>query len=131
MDPNALFITASRKKLRIPAGRGEVTVEDLWDLHLNSLDQIAIALDEATSKGKKSFIGKRDTEATLLDLKFEIVKFVIATKMEEADKRTTKAAKAAERETLKAMLENKRMEALAALTPEEIAKRMEALDADD
>ena len=44
-----LFEIASRKKLRIPTTKGDLTVEQLWDLPLKStglsLDKIAIDLN--------------------------------------------------------------------------------------
>ena len=46
-----LFEIASRNKLRVPTTKGDLTVEQLWDLPLKSanglsLDSIAIALNK-------------------------------------------------------------------------------------
>ena len=53
------FEKASKLKLRFSTNRGELSIEDLWDLSLESLDQIAVAIDKALeTAGKKSFIGR-------------------------------------------------------------------------
>ena len=123
-----MFITASRKKIRFATPRGELDVESLWDLNLESLDRIAVAIDAQVQKaGTKSFIGKRDRTAAENELKLEIVKAVIETKMAEAEEAKTRAAKKGERQFLKDLLVQKRTDSLSALTAEEIEKRIAEL----
>ena len=74
----SIFEKASKAKLRFSTSRGQLSTEDLWDLSLESLDQIAVAIDKALeTAGKKSFIGKRDTTNTTLELQLEILKHII------------------------------------------------------
>ena len=126
---NTLFITAARKKLRFSFPRGEINSEDLLDLSLESLDSIAIALDKKVQEGdKKSFISaKRNTSTEENETKLEIVKFVIQTKLEEADARKARAEKANQKEFLASLLEKKRMAQLEGLSIEEIQKQIDSL----
>jgi hypothetical protein len=127
-DANALFVTAARKKFRFETSKGGLNTEDLFDLSLESLDAIAVNLDKKVeSGGKKSFIGKRDTSTSENESKLEIVKFVIQTKLEEAEARKNRAEKASQKEFLASLLEKKRMAQLEGLSIEEIQKQIDAL----
>jgi len=82
----SIFEKASKAKLRFSTSRGQLSTEDLWDLSLESLDSIAVAIDKALeTAGKKSFIGKRDTTNTTLELQLEILKHIIEVKLAEKD----------------------------------------------
>lgn len=127
-DTNTLFVTAARKKFRFETTKGHLVVEDLFDLSLESLDLIAVNLDKKVENGgKKSFIGKRDTSASENETKLEIVKFVIQTKLDEADARKTRAERANQKDFLASLLEKKRMAQLENLSVEEIQKQIDAL----
>ena len=47
-----MFEKASRMKLRFNTQRGVLSVEDLWDLPLIQLDNIAIALNKKLQESK-------------------------------------------------------------------------------
>lgn len=83
-----MFELASKKKIRFASSRGNITVEDLWDLSLEQLDTIAMALNKRVKESaEESFITKSPKADKTLMLSLEIVKSVIETKMEQADKR--------------------------------------------
>jgi len=125
---NDLFIRASRQKTRFKTTQGALTVEDLWDLSLDSLDRIAVALDETIQKaGKKSFIGKRDRQAASDELAFEIVKHVIDTKIAESEAAKLRAVRRGEREFLEGLLRERQTEELKGLQREEIEARLKNL----
>ncbi len=127
-DTNTLFVTAARKKFRFETTKGGLNTEDLFDLSLETLDAIAVNLDKKVeSGGKKSFIGKRDTSTSENETKLEVVKFVIQTKMEEAETRKTRAEKASQKEFLTSLLEKKRMAQLEGLSVEEIQKQIDSI----
>lgn len=132
MTSNETFIIAARKKLRFDTTRGQFTVEDLYDLNLESLDRIAVALDaKVSSAGKKSFIGKRDRTAADESVKFEIVKFIIETRLEEVEKSKARTALLGQKAFLQDLLERKRTAELETLPVEEIQKKIAALEADE
>lgn len=123
-----MFKQASKIKLRFATNKGYLSVEDLWDLSLPSLDKIAVALDEELAKSpRKSFITDNTPKNDELELRFNIVKEIIATKLQEkADKEAAKD-KAAEKARLTELLAKKQSEKLESLSEEELMKRLEAL----
>jgi hypothetical protein len=79
------FEKASELKLRFEF-RGLIATEDLWDLSLEDLDVLAKQLNrQVKSLEEESFIQKPSSANDTLLLKFEIVKRVIAVKLERAE----------------------------------------------
>jgi len=129
-NTNELFVLAARKKYRFESGRGSVSVEDLFDLSLAALDNVAVALDEKIQKaGRKSFIAKLSRSTGDDENRLEIVKFVIETLQAEADARKTRAEKENQKAFLKGLLEKKQLEQLEGLSAEEIQKQLDQLGA--
>lgn len=90
------FITASKMKIRFDTQRGFLTVEDLWDLPLDggkvNLDAIAMDLyRQIKEQGTKSFVNKTKLVNNELQTKFDIVVYIIETRLEEG-KREKEAA---------------------------------------
>lgn len=129
-----LFEKALRNKLRFMSVRGELTTEQLWDVPLTSrngfdLDTLARdvsrQLKEATDE---SFVAVKTNPAkATLEHKLEVLKAVIAEKIEQAEKVKHSKAKAVERQRLMEILHQKKDQALAELSPEEIQKRLDDL----
>lgn len=123
-----MFKQATKQKLRFATNKGYLSVEDLWDLSLPSLDKIAVALDEELAKSpRKSFITDNTPKNDELELKFNIIKEIIATKLQEkADKEAAKD-KAAEKARLVELLAKKQSEKLESLTEEQLKQRLAEL----
>jgi hypothetical protein len=122
---NELFVIAARKKFRFSSTKGELNVEDLFDLNLNFLDSIAVALDEKIQKaGRKSFVQKRAASTTDFEIQLEIVKFVIESKQAEIEERKAREAKAAKREFLLNLKQKKEMDQLEGLSLADIEKQL-------
>lgn len=133
---NNLFEIASRKAFRFPSARGELTVEQLWDLPLQSrsnfdLDSLARSVNTALKAvTEESFVATTINHAKAeLELKLELVKHVIAVKIAENKAISDRAAKADKRKKLIAALAQKEEQALGGMTKEEIEKELAALDA--
>jgi hypothetical protein len=128
MNTQDMFVTAARKKYRFNSGKGQLTTEDLFDLSLAALDDIAVALDKQVSEtGRKSFISRRTESDTVPATKLEIVKFVIETIQAENDAKKDRADRAAQKEFLRDLLKKKQMQQLEGLPAEEIQKQLAAL----
>ncbi len=128
-NTHTLFVIAARNKYRFESTKGLLQVEDLYDLNLTSLDNIAVALDEKIQKlGRKTFIEKRTNSTKELEEKLEIIKFVIQTKQKEDEERKAKQAASQQREFLKALREKKQLAQLENLSLEEIEKQIAALE---
>src|SRR6478735_11977577 len=85
-----MFERATREKFRFKLSNGIVSVEDLWDLKLDDprLDQLAISLNkEIKVLTEESFIKTKTKKDETLNLKFELVKYIINTKLKEKEER--------------------------------------------
>lgn len=129
-----IFEAAARKKLRFESVRGSLPVEVLFDLPLTasnglSLDAIARTINGALKELTEESFVETTTNPLKgeLELKLELVKFVIADKQARLAAERDAAARKAEREKLLAILATKEEAALNALSTEEIRKRLEAL----
>jgi hypothetical protein len=130
MSIEAIVIKAARKKWRFATTKGHLSFEDLWDLSLEALDKIAVALDEKIQKGgRKSFITKKTESMTEEQGMFDLVSFVIETKMAEADAAKDRAAKRGQREFLEELKKKKQIASLEGLSLEDIDKQIAALGA--
>lgn len=79
------FKLASKQKLRFQTSRGPLTTEQLWDLSLDELDELAVSLEtEHKQSDKKSFIVKSTAKDKTAKLRFDVILDVLNTKLEEA-----------------------------------------------
>lgn len=130
-----MFEIATKKKFRFTVPTlGTVTVEDLWDLPLSSvrkadLDNAAqIIAKELKESDISSFVKKASSKNEILELKLEIVKHIISSKLEEFRRleeiQEEKTKQDEYKEELKEVLRTKRKESLACFTVEELQKRI-------
>ena len=129
-----IFEKASRRQLRFESTKGELTVEQLWELPLTSatrvnLDALAQAVNrELKSLDEESFVQKTSNpRKTTLQLKLDILKHIIATRVAEQDAAEQAQTKKAEREKLQEILAAKQDAALENLTVEELEARLASL----
>lgn len=79
------FKLASQQKLRFQTNRGSLSTEQLWDLSLEDLDTLAVALEvQHKESGKKSFLVKKSEKDKIAKLRFDVALDVLTTKVEEA-----------------------------------------------
>lgn len=123
-----MFKQASRMKLRFATSKGNLSVEDLWDLSLPMLDKLAVSYDEELAKSpRKSFISNDSPKNDELELKFNIVKDTITDKLKEKADRDQAKQKAAEKAKLLDLLDKKQSEKLENLSEEELRQRLAEL----
>lgn len=133
--PNNLFIFATRNKLRFASIRGELSVEQLWDVPLRSKDDFNLnAVAKAANKALKeiseeSFVETTKTVThTRLETALYVVKYVIEAKLTEEETAKKRAANKQEREKLLGILAEKQDGKLSELSEKELEKRIKALD---
>lgn len=127
-----IFETASKIKLRISTGRGLLSVEDLWDLSLESLDTIAISVNkELKANQEESFIGKKTKANDILELKLEILKHIITVKLAEKQVKAQRAERNAKLAQLRELAISKQNEALAGSSLEEINNMIAELEKEE
>ena len=128
------FEYATRNKIRFLSKRGELSVEQLWDVPLRSKDGFDLdAIAKETNRAFKglteeSFVSTETTPAhTKAETALEVVKYVIQTKLAEENKAKTRATNLAEKQRLLTILAEKQAGALSALTEKELQDRINAL----
>ena len=123
-----LFEQASKLKLRYKTNYGLVTTEDLWDLPLTSLDEVAKSLNKQVKEaGEESFIEVKSTANEKLELSFEIVKYVIKVKLVEQEAAKLAKENAAKKQQLLELLHQKQNEELGQLSIDEIKNMLAKL----
>ena len=133
MDANTLFISATRAKYRFTSSAGQLSAEDLWDLPLSgkgaNLDNIAKGLykELKDADGDISFVKPAVKTTVELQAKFDIVKYVIDTKMAERDARDAAETKSAMKQKLLAKLAEKQDKDLDSKSAEEIQAMIDSL----
>ncbi len=127
-----IFAQATRLALRFVTSKGQVSVEDLWQMPLTSsrhtsLDSLA---RHYAQKLRDSDVGSFVEPSKVdegLQLRFDVVKFIIDTKLAERDEKTAAKAKEAQKEKLQAIIEQKRDEHLSTKTIEELEQEIAKL----
>lgn len=122
-----MYKKALRTKLRFSTSKGKLTTEDLFDLSLTDLNNLAIALDKKLSETpRKSFISDITPDTEEDELRFNIVKDVINTKLIERNNAQT--AKAAEKAQLLEIIHRKKNQAMENMSVEELEAKLASLE---
>ena len=82
-----MFEVATRGKFRFPF-KGLISVEDLWELSVDNLDNVFKALNSEMKKTKEeSLLSTKTKEDEVLETKIEIVKYIVSVKLAEKEQR--------------------------------------------
>lgn len=77
-----MYKKASKEKLRIQTSKGLLSVEQLWDLSISSLDKLAVELEkDVNTSERKSFIQEDTEENKKAKFKFDLVLDILKTKV--------------------------------------------------
>jgi len=130
-----IYEYAARNKIRFASTRGDLTVEQLWDVPLRSnddfnLNMVAKAANNAVKKiNEESFVeAKRTPQHTRVETAFEIVKHVIEVKLADEAAAKRRAENRVEKEKLLTILAEKQDGKLSELSEKELRRRIAALD---
>lgn len=127
MSERNLFEVASREKFRFPF-KGNVSVEDLWDLNVGSLDQVFKVLNSELKQAKEeSLLDIRSKQDTELDMKIEIVKYIVSIKQTEASEKLAEKTKKEQKQKILSILETKREVSLQNKSEEELLVLLDTL----
>jgi len=88
-----MYKQVTRLKKRFTTRIGEVSVEQLWDLDINVLDELAVSLKmQYNESGKKtSFLVAKSEKDKEIKLMFDVALDVLTTRVEEMEKENKKA----------------------------------------
>lgn len=127
------FAKGTRDKVRfITNVIGEISIEQLWDLPVGGskpdktdLDKVSqIVLEEGESSKRKSLVNSRSEKNDLVNLKIEILTFIIDVKTKEKEAKELETANKEKLEKLKAIREKKQDASLESLSLEDIDKQI-------
>jgi len=122
-----MFEQATRMKLRFNF-KGQITVEDLWELRLVELDNIFKALNsQAKTQKEESLLDRKTKEDEELDLKMKIIRHVVETKQQERKERLDANAKAEKKKKLLGIIAEKQDAALRDMSVEDLTKLVDEL----
>lgn len=129
------FAAASRQKVRFITDRGQLSVEDLWDLPLTSptgknvnLNDIAKSLFRDLKQSEEvDFVEDVKKPSTMLQLKFDLVKHVIEVKKTERDAAAKEQERKAEIQKLLEIIGTKENEELRGKSLDELRAKIREL----
>lgn len=125
---NELFVWATRNKVRFPF-KGNLSVEDLWDLPVTDLDKVFKSLKAQEKKAsEESLLHEKSTEDTALANKIEIVKFIVTVKLEEREKAKKTAENRAKKQKIMELIAKKDDEAMENMSKEDLMKMLDDMD---
>jgi len=123
-----MFEKAARQKIRIPYEKGWLYVEDLFDLSLESLNNIYKILNAQLKSTKEdSLLDVKDASTSKLELQVDLIKYVAGIKKAERAAKLEAAEKKRELEVLMTALADKKVDAIKNMSEEDIKKRIEQL----
>ena len=130
-----IFEYAARNKVRFQSSRGELSVEQLWDVPLRSRDDFnlnavaKVANESLKSASEENFVETTRTPAhSRLEIVLEIVKHVIDRKLDDEEFAKKRADNKIEKEKLLAILSDKQAGKLSELSEKELQRRIAALE---
>ena len=118
------FEKASRMGLTVQTSYGMADMTALWDCELDELNRVAVRLHkEIEEAGSMNFLNKSSVP-TKTKLSFEIVKYMIETRLEEVDNRKTAATKKIMREKIALAIDAKKDADLSSMSVEDLEAMM-------
>lgn len=121
------FELATRSKMRFPF-KGQISVEDLWDLSVENLDVVFKSLNSKVKQVKEeSLLQTKTAKDKELDTKIEIIKYIVSTKLDEANEKVKAKERKEKREKILEVLASKQEQDLQNKSTEELQAMLEEL----
>lgn len=125
-----MFEAAIRNKIRFTY-KGQLSVEDLWDLSQTELNEIFLPLKAQLDQAEQgSLLGDKPKSLDSVKYKIEILKYIATVKKEEADKREKALERKRQKAKLLELLERKQNSELEAKSSTEIEALIASLDSE-
>jgi hypothetical protein len=123
-----MFECAVRNKFRF-SFKGLISVEDLWDLSPVSLDSIFKTLNSQLKQTKEeSLLNTKTQQDKELDIKIEIIKYIVKVKLEEDNLRLKAKERKEQKQKILEIMAEKQDESLKGKSIEELTKMLDELD---
>ena len=122
-----MFELATRNKMRFPF-KGQISVEDLWDLRAEDLDTVFKTLNKQIKQTKEeSLLATKTTEDTILDTQIAIVKYIFDGKVQETNARLLEKERKEKKQKIMSILATKQEQELQNKSVEELQKMLDEI----
>lgn len=118
-----MFDKVTRLKLRFESNKGLLSVEQVWDLSLTALNEMAKGLSrqvKAAETDEEDFIGTKSNVDSELQLRFDVVKHIIGVKLKERDDSREAAERKANNQVILELIQRKKQQELESKSVEEL-----------
>lgn len=118
-----MFDKVTRLKLRFESNKGLLSVEQVWDLSLTALNEMAKGLSrqvKAAETDEEDFIGTKSNVDSELQLRFDVVKHIIGVKLKERDDSRDAAERKANNQIILELIQRKKQQELESKSVEEL-----------
>jgi hypothetical protein len=123
-----MFEAAVRNKYRFQSSVGMLSVEDLWVLPVEKLDEVYKRLNaELTQVKEESLLVKTSDKDTELQNKVAIVKYIFTTKVAEQEERLKAKERSEKKQYLLSLLQDKQNEEYKSKSIDELTKLIEGI----
>lgn len=123
-----VFEVATKNKYRFPY-RGQISVEDMWDLSVTELDKIFKTLNKQVKTAQEeSLLETKTKEDEAIENQIAIVRHIVSVKQKEANDRLREKERKAQKQRIMEIMADKEDEALKSKSPEELRKMLEELE---
>jgi hypothetical protein len=107
------FKQASKQKLRVSTTKGNLSVEQLWDLSLTDLDTLAVELETAYNESKgKSFLTKKTSKDKDIKLAFDVTLEILEAKVQDNNRITEEKERKEHNQKILGIIAEKKEDAL-------------------
>ena len=128
MKVKNIFEYVSRNKVRFPY-KGNVSVEDLWDLSVSELDKVFKALNSRRKQSQEeSLLNTKSQEDEIVETQIEIVKYIVSVKLAEKEARERASENRARKQKIMAIMAARDDKALENASDEDLQKMLSELD---
>jgi len=123
-----IFEVAIREKFRFQF-KGLISVEDLFDLNVKELDSVFKTLNSQLKQVKEeSLLDTKTQQDQELDMKIEIVKYIVKVKLDEENVRLQVKEQKAKKQKIMEILSTKQDESLKNMSQAELQKMLDELE---
>lgn len=128
MTVENIFEYATRNKVRFPY-KGNVSVEDLWDLSVTELDKVFKILNSQRKQSQEeSLLNTKSKEDEITDVQIAIVKHIVDVKLAEKEARKKAAENKAKKQKIMAIMAARDEKVLENASDEDLQKMLAELD---
>jgi len=125
---NNIFEVATKQKFRFEF-RGLISVEDLWDLKLEQLDEIYKNLSAEIKKAsEESLLNARTKDQEVIETKIEIIKHIVSVKLKDLEYKKQAIEKRKQKQQIMEILSEKENQDLKNKTYDELKAMLDNLD---